>query len=73
MPKIYKQLLGLAVQGTSFDGRDQGLLNIYFNDFHRLSFMYNVELYQTYRLYMPAMKHYMEKLTAVHFIGKDKP
>lgn len=22
---------------------------------------------------MPAMKHYIEKLTVVHFIGKDKP
>lgn len=61
--EIHKQLLGLAVQGTLFDGGDQGLLNIHFNDFHRLSFMYNVELYRTYRLYMPAIKHYMEKLT----------
>ena len=70
---IHKQLLGLAVQGISFDGGDQGLLNIYFKEFSRLSFMYNVELYRTYRLYMPAMKHYMEKLTVVHFIGKAKP
>lgn len=71
--EIHKALLELAGQGTSFDGGDQGLLNIYFEDFHRLSFMYNVELYRTYRLYMPAMKHYMDKLTVVHFIGKEKP
>ena len=71
--QIYMQLLDLAIQGTSFDGGDQGLLNIYFNNFHRLSFTYNVELYQLYRLYMPAIKHYMQKLTVVHFIGKDKP
>jgi glycogenin len=71
--EIYQNLLDLAIQGTSFDGGDQGLLNIYFKSFHRLSFMYNVELYRTYRLYMPAMKYYMEKLTVVHFIGNDKP
>lgn len=45
--EIHRQLLDLAIQGTSFDGEDQGLLNIYFKDFHRLSFMYNVELYRT--------------------------
>jgi glycogenin glucosyltransferase len=71
--EVHAALLILAAEGTSFDGGDQGLLNIYFEDFHRLSFMYNVELYRTYRLYMPAMKHYMKKLTVVHFIGKDKP
>jgi glycogenin glucosyltransferase len=71
--EIHQQLLELAVQGTSFDGGDQGLLNIFFKDFYRLSFMYNVELYRTYRLYMPAMRHYIEKLSVVHFIGKDKP
>lgn len=35
--------------------------------------MYNVEPYRTYRLYMPATKHYIEKLTIVNFIGKGKP
>jgi glycogenin len=71
--ETHKQLLDLAIQGTSFDGGDQGLLNTHFDTFHRLSFMYNVELYRAYRLYMPAMKHYMEKLAVVHFIGRDKP
>ena len=71
--EIYKQLLDLAIQGTSFDGGDQGLLNIHFHDFYRLSFMYNVELYRSYRLYMPALEYYKEKLSVVHFIGKEKP
>jgi glycogenin len=71
--EIHKQLVDLAIQGTSFDGGDQGLLNMHFPNFHRLSFMYNVELYQSYRLYMPALMHYKEKLTVVHFIGKKKP
>ena len=71
--ETHRQLISLAVQGTSFDGGDQGLLNIHFGDFHRLSFMYNVELYRTYRLYMPAVKYYIEKLAVVHFIGRDKP
>jgi glycogenin glucosyltransferase len=72
-PEIYNRLLDFAIQGTSFDGGDQGLLNIYFSSFHRLSFMYNVELYRSYRLYMPAVQHYKEKLTIVHFVGKEKP
>lgn len=71
--ETHKQLLELAILGTTFDGGDQGLLNIHFDEFHRLSFMYNVELYPTYRLYMPAMKYYMDKLAVIHFIGKGKP
>lgn len=69
----YHALAKLAFNGTSFDGGDQGLLNIYFDSFHRLSFLYNVELYKTYRLYMPAMNHYREQVSVVHFIGKEKP
>jgi glycogenin glucosyltransferase len=71
--EIHGQLLYLAIRGVSFDGGDQGLLNIHFDHFYRLSFMYNVELYRSYRLYMPALKHYKEKLAVVHFIGKEKP
>ncbi|KIM92643.1 hypothetical protein OIDMADRAFT_139307, partial [Oidiodendron maius Zn] len=55
--EIYSQLLYLAIQGVSFDGGDQGLLNIHFNSFYRLSFMYNVELYRSYRLYILVLKH----------------
>ena len=40
--ETFQGLLDLAQRGISFDGADQGLLNQYFKDWHRLSFVYNV-------------------------------
>ncbi|EER45086.1 glycosyl transferase family 8 protein [Histoplasma capsulatum H143] len=37
----YHSLLALAQRGISFDGADQGLLNIHFKKWDRLSFIYN--------------------------------
>jgi len=71
--ETFEELRQLGLKGGSFDGGDQGLLNVYFPDFHRLSFMYNMELYKTYRLYMPAINKFKEKIAVVHFIGKNKP
>lgn len=71
--ETFKALRSLAADGTSFDGGDQGLLNEYFHEFHKLSFMYNLELHRVYRLYMPAILHYRDDLKIAHFIGKDKP
>jgi len=57
----YYALLAMAQRGISFDGADQGLLNMHFkNTYNRLSFTYNVTPSAHYQ-YLPA------------FIGKDKP
>lgn len=46
--ETYKKLVEFGVEHGSFDGGDQGLLNMYFKDWHlrdaphRLSFCYNV-------------------------------
>ena len=70
---VFESLLNLATAGISFDGGDQGLLNMHFRDFYHLSFRYNVELYRTYKLYMPAVRHFRDHLSIIHFIGKEKP
>ncbi|KAL1840734.1 hypothetical protein VTJ49DRAFT_174 [Mycothermus thermophilus] len=69
----YQALMAMAQQGTSFDGADQGLLNIYFKDgFHRLSFTYNVTPSAHYQ-YVPAYTHFQSNINLVHFIGAQKP
>lgn len=69
----YHALLALAQQGVSFDGADQGLLNMHFKDsYHRLSFTYNVTPSAHYQ-YLPAYRHFQSSITMVHFIGSDKP
>ena len=39
---VFSALEKMASKGESFDGGDQGLLNVYFHAWHRLSFMYNM-------------------------------
>jgi hypothetical protein len=69
----YHALMALAERGISFDGADQGLLNIYFqNSFNRLSFTYNVTPSAHYQ-YVPAYKHFQSSINMVHFIGANKP
>jgi glycogenin glucosyltransferase len=69
----YYALLAMAVRGISFDGADQGLLNMHFkNSFNRLSFTYNVTPSAHYQ-YIPAYRHFQSSISAAHFIGKDKP
>ncbi|KAM3065697.1 glycogenin glucosyltransferase [Clarireedia jacksonii] len=69
----YFALLAMAQRGISFDGADQGLLNMHFkNTFNRLSFTYNVTPSAHYQ-YLPAFKHYKNSISAAHFIGKNKP
>ncbi|KAL8996257.1 MAG: hypothetical protein Q9169_004188 [Polycauliona sp. 2 TL-2023] len=68
----YYSLLALAQRGVSFDGADQGLLNMHFPKWHRLSFTYNCTLSGNYQ-YVPAYKHYQSTISLVHFIGNDKP
>ncbi|KAM3515990.1 hypothetical protein MY11210_000272 [Beauveria gryllotalpidicola] len=69
----YYALLAMAERGISFDGADQGLLNMYFkNTVHRLSFTYNVTPSVHYQ-YLPAYRHFQSSINMVHFIGPNKP
>jgi glycogenin len=68
----YYSLLALAQRGISFDGADQGLLNMHFQDWERLSFTYNCTPSGNYQ-YVPAYKHFQSSISLVHFIGRDKP
>ncbi|MCJ1389505.1 glycogenin glucosyltransferase [Xylographa bjoerkii] len=68
----YYALLALAQRGISFDGADQGLLNMHFRDWDRLSFTYNCTPSGSYQ-YVPAYKHFQSSINMVHFIGQDKP
>ncbi|KAL6243270.1 glycogenin glucosyltransferase [Rhinocladiella similis] len=68
----YYALLALAQRGISFDGADQGLLNMHFRDWERLSFVYNCTPSGNYQ-YVPAYRHFQSSIAVVHFIGQDKP
>ncbi|KAL8686377.1 MAG: hypothetical protein Q9218_007149 [Villophora microphyllina] len=68
----YYALSALAQRGISFDGADQGLLNMQFRDWHRLSFTYNCTPSGNYQ-YVPAYRHFQSSINMVHYIGTDKP
>lgn len=69
----YYALAAMAERGISFDGADQGLLNMHFkNNHNRLSFTYNVTPSGHYQ-YVPAYRHFQSSISMVHFIGSDKP
>ncbi|KAF2628176.1 glycosyltransferase family 8 protein [Macroventuria anomochaeta] len=70
----YWCLQTMAATGDSFDGADQGLLNQYFENrpWQRLKFRYNCTPNAEYQ-WEPAYRYYKRDISAVHFIGKDKP
>lgn len=68
----YYSLLALAQRGISFDGADQGLLNMHFRNWDRLSFTYNCTPSGNYQ-YVPAYRHFQSSINMVHFIGNEKP
>ncbi|KAK5082991.1 glycogenin glucosyltransferase [Lithohypha guttulata] len=68
----YYSLLALARRGISFDGADQGLLNMHFVDWERLSFVYNCTPNANYQ-YVPAYRYFQSSINIIHFIGADKP
>lgn len=69
----YYAMIAMAERGISFDGADQGLLNMHFkNDWRRLSFAYNVTPSAHYQ-YIPAYRHFQSSINMVHFIGRNKP
>ncbi|KAF3770694.1 family 8 glycosyltransferase [Cryphonectria parasitica EP155] len=69
----YYALTAMTERGISFDGADQGLLNMHFkNSYNRLSFSYNVTPSAHYS-YVPAYRHFQSSINLVHFIGSEKP
>lgn len=68
----YYGLLAMAQRGISFDGADQGLFNMHFSNWDRISFTYNCTPSAHYQ-YVPAYKHFQSSISMIHFIGKDKP
>ena len=68
----YYALLALAQRGISFDGADQGLLNMHFGNWERLSFTYNCTPSGNYQ-YVPAYRHFQSSIRMIHFIGQEKP
>jgi len=76
--ETYKALLEFASKHGSFDGGDQGLLNMFFNTWahedirKHLPFVYNV-VSSTFYFYAPAFKQFAMNTKIVHFIGAKKP
>ncbi|VDD80883.1 unnamed protein product [Mesocestoides corti] len=74
----YRALLDLAFSEGSFDGGDQGLLNLYFSDWptkdirRHLPITYNC-IAQIFYSYPPAVKRFGYQIRIVHFIGTLKP
>ncbi|EFE35590.1 glycogenin [Trichophyton benhamiae CBS 112371] len=68
----YYSLLAFAQRGISFDGADQGLLNMHFKNWDRLSFTYNCTPSGHYQ-YVPAYRYFESTISLVHFIGPIKP
>ena len=68
----YYALLALAERGISFDGADQGLLNMHFRNWERLSFTYNCTPNGGYQ-YVPAYRHFGSSINLIHYIGHQKP
>ncbi|XP_076357972.1 uncharacterized protein LOC143250814 isoform X2 [Tachypleus tridentatus] len=70
-------LIEFAEQQGSFDGGDQGLLNMYFRNWalnisHKLPFIYNLMANVSYT-YTPAFKQFGRNVKIVHFFGSYKP
>ncbi|RYP57744.1 hypothetical protein DL769_009304 [Monosporascus sp. CRB-8-3] len=69
----FNAMLSMAQRNESFDGADQGLINMHFKDkYNRLSFTYNVTPSAHYQ-YVPAYRHFQSSINMVHFIGPGKP
>jgi glycogenin glucosyltransferase len=76
--ETYQSLVEFALSRGSFDGGDQGLLNLYFSNWatqdiaRHLPFIYNC-VSTTFYSYLPAFKQFGENVKIVHFIGAVKP
>ncbi|KAJ8926826.1 hypothetical protein NQ314_020676 [Rhamnusium bicolor] len=76
--ETYEKLIQFALEKGSFDGGDQGLLNLYFSDWaykdisKHLPFIYNMCSTACYS-YLPAFKQFGGNAKIIHFIGATKP
>lgn len=76
--ETFDNLLEMAHQTGSFDGGDQGLLNLYWSDWatkdikYHLPFIYNMVPNAAYG-YAPAFQRFGKNAKIVHFIGPVKP
>ncbi|XP_072764502.1 uncharacterized protein Gyg isoform X1 [Anoplolepis gracilipes] len=76
--QTFASITAFAAAKGSFDGGDQGLLNMYFSDWatkdisKHLPFIYNMCSTATYS-YLPAFKQFGEDVRIIHFIGITKP
>ncbi|XP_031813653.1 glycogenin-1 isoform X2 [Sarcophilus harrisii] len=76
--ETYNQLLHMASEQGSFDGGDQGLLNMFFSSWattdikKHLPFIYNLSSISIYS-YLPAFKAFGANAKVVHFLGRIKP
>lgn len=70
--ETFQKLIDFSSENGSFDGGDQGLLNMFFSDWTRISFLYNMVASATYT-YTPAYKFYGAGVKIVHFLGLTKP
>jgi glycogenin glucosyltransferase len=76
--ETYQKLLDFGTKHGTFDGGDQGLLNLYFSNWremdasHRLPFIYNVTSGAIYS-YKAAYQLFGGNIKIVHFLGTVKP
>ncbi|KAG6821418.1 hypothetical protein H0H93_014215 [Arthromyces matolae] len=69
----FNELTELLKSKGSWDGGDQGLLNEWRgNNWNRLSFTYNTTPTAAYT-YAPAYERFGSQISAIHFIGPNKP
>ncbi|KAH8835470.1 glycosyltransferase family 8 protein [Flagelloscypha sp. PMI_526] len=69
----FDELSTLLESKGSWDGGDQGILNEWRGDnWNRLSFTYNTTPTAAYT-YAPAYERFGSKISAIHFVGKNKP
>ncbi|KAI0962044.1 hypothetical protein AcV7_000973 [Taiwanofungus camphoratus] len=69
----FAELMQLLKTRGSWDGGDQGLLNEWRGaDWHHLSFTYNTTPTAAYT-YAPAYERFGSHISAIHFIGPNKP
>ncbi|KAJ3559966.1 hypothetical protein NM688_g1 [Phlebia brevispora] len=69
----FNELMELQKTKGSWDGGDQGLLNEWRGEnWNRLSFIYNTTPTAAYT-YAPAYERFGSKISAIHFIGENKP
>ncbi|GAA6005138.1 hypothetical protein JCM10207_008519 [Rhodosporidiobolus poonsookiae] len=70
--ETFDGLISMMQKRGTWDGGDQGLLNDFFPNWHRLSFTFNVTP-SAYYTYAPAYKRHGQDASVLHFIGADKP